>query len=44
MNIHEYQAKEILRQFNVRVPRGKEAYSVEKAVWVADDLGGHLGS
>ncbi len=40
MNIHEYQAKAILRQFNVKVPRGKEAYSVEKAVWVADDLGG----
>ncbi|MCP4666202.1 MAG: ADP-forming succinate--CoA ligase subunit beta [Deltaproteobacteria bacterium] len=39
MNIHEYQAKAILRQFNVKVPRGKEAYSVEKAVWVADDLG-----
>jgi len=39
MNIHEYQAKAILREFNVKVPRGKEAYSVEKAVWVADDLG-----
>jgi succinyl-CoA synthetase beta subunit len=40
MNIHEYQAKAILRQFNVRVPRGKEAHSVEKAIWVADNLGG----
>jgi len=40
MNIHEYQAKAMLREFNVKVPRGKEAYSVEKAVWVADDLGG----
>ena len=40
MKIHEYQSKALLRQFNVKVPRGKEAYSVEKAVWVADDLGG----
>ncbi|MBW1796810.1 MAG: ADP-forming succinate--CoA ligase subunit beta [Deltaproteobacteria bacterium] len=39
MKIHEYQAKVLLRAFNVRVPRGKVAYSVEKAVWVADDLG-----
>ena len=40
MKIHEYQSKALLRQFNVKVPRGKVAYSVEKAVWVADDLGG----
>ena len=39
MKIHEYQAKALLRSFNVRVPRGKVAYSVEKGVWVADDLG-----
>lgn len=42
MKIHEYQSKALLRQFNVRVPRGKVAYSVEKAVWVADDLGGPI--
>jgi len=32
MNIHEYQAKEVLRGFGVPVPRGKPAFSVEEAV------------
>ncbi|WP_058303917.1 ADP-forming succinate--CoA ligase subunit beta [Gorillibacterium timonense] len=39
MNIHEYQGKEVLRQFGVVVPRGKVAYSVEEAVQVAEELG-----
>ena len=39
MKIHEYQAKEILRNYQVPVPRGKEAFSVEEAVNVAKDLG-----
>src|SRR5471032_3132097 len=40
MNIHEYQAKEVLRGFGVPVPRGKAAFSVEEAVAVAQELGG----
>ena len=39
MKIHEYQAKEILRMYNVPVPRGKEAFSVDEAVDIAKDLG-----
>jgi succinyl-CoA synthetase beta subunit len=39
MKIHEYQAKEILRMYNVPVPRGKEAFSVDEAVSIAKDLG-----
>ncbi len=40
MNIHEYQAKEILRSFGTPVPRGKAAFTVEEAVAAARDLGG----
>src|ERR1700720_2375862 len=40
MNIHEYQAKEILRGFGVPVPRGLPAFSVEEAVAAAEQLGG----
>jgi succinyl-CoA synthetase beta subunit len=40
MKIHEYQAKEILRQFDVALPRGKVAFSVEEALRVAEELGG----
>ncbi|MDE2183903.1 MAG: ADP-forming succinate--CoA ligase subunit beta [Alphaproteobacteria bacterium] len=40
MNIHEYQAKEILRSFGAPVPRGKPAFSVEEAVHAAKELGG----
>lgn len=39
MKIHEYQAKEILRQYNVPVPRGKVAFSVDEAVNIAKELG-----
>lgn len=35
MNIHEYQGKEILRQYNVSVPNGKVAYTVDEAVEAA---------
>src|SRR3977135_1265471 len=31
MNIHEYQAKAVLREFGVPVPRGLPAFSVEQA-------------
>ena len=40
MNIHEYQAKEILRGFGVPVPRGIAAFTVEEAVAAAEKLGG----
>ena len=40
MNIHEYQAKELLRQYSVPVPAGSVAHSVEQAVAVAEELGG----
>ncbi len=40
MNIHEYQAKELLRQYGVPVPAGSVAHSVEQAVAVAEELGG----
>ena len=35
MKIHEYQGKEILRQFNVPVPNGIPAHSVDEAVEAA---------
>ena len=40
MKIHEYQGKEILRQFNVPVPNGIPAFSVQEAVAAAEKLGG----
>ena len=40
MNIHEYQAKELLRGFAVTVPKGIPAFSVEEAVKAAEKLGG----
>ena len=40
MNIHEYQAKELLRGFTVPVPKGFPAFSVEEAVKAAEKLGG----
>lgn len=39
MNIHEYQGKEVLRQYGVVVPNGKVAYTVDEAVAVAEELG-----
>ncbi|MGZ5984208.1 MAG: ATP-grasp domain-containing protein, partial [Caulobacteraceae bacterium] len=40
MNIHEYQAKAVLKEFGVPVPRGLPAFSVEDAVQAAQELGG----
>jgi succinyl-CoA synthetase beta subunit len=39
MNIHEYQGKEVLRQYGVSVPNGKVAFTVEEAVQAAKELG-----
>jgi succinyl-CoA synthetase beta subunit len=40
MKIHEYQGKELLRQFGVTVPRGFPALTVDEAVAAAKKLGG----
>ncbi len=40
MDIHEYQAKELLAQFGVPVPRGGLAYSPEQAAYRAREIGG----
>ena len=40
MNIHEYQAKELLARFGVAVPRGGVAYTAAEAVEVSRRLGG----
>ncbi len=42
MNIHEYQAKEILKSFAVTVPNGHLALTVNEAVEAAQSLGGSL--
>lgn len=42
MNIHEYQAKELLKKYNVAVPAGIAAMSVDEAVAAADQLPGPL--
>ncbi|ASS99955.1 MULTISPECIES: ADP-forming succinate--CoA ligase subunit beta [Geobacillus] len=39
MNIHEYQAKEILRSYGVSVPNGRVAFTVDEAVEAAKELG-----
>ena len=40
MKIHEYQGKDILRQFGLPVPRGISAFTVQEAVEAAQKLGG----
>ena len=39
MNIHEYQAKELLQRFNVATTRGKVASTLDEAEQIARDLG-----
>jgi len=39
MNIHEYQGKELLKQYGVLVPEGKVAFTVDEAVAAAEALG-----
>ena len=39
MNIHEHQAKELLRDFGVAVPNGIAAFSADEAVAAAEQLG-----
>jgi len=40
MNIHEYQAKVVLREFGIPVPRGIPAFSIAEAEKAAHQLGG----
>ena len=40
MDIHEYQAKKILSNFGINIPRGGIAYSPENAEYKARDIGG----
>ena len=42
MKIHEYQAKAILGRFNVPVPRGEVAATVEEADRAAKQIGGSV--
>ncbi len=42
MKVHEYQAKEILSRFGVRVPRGEVAVTPAEAGAIAADLGGRV--
>jgi succinyl-CoA synthetase beta subunit len=42
MNIHEYQAKELLAKFGVAVPRGSVAYTPDEASKAANALGGAI--
>ncbi|MBA3024702.1 MAG: ADP-forming succinate--CoA ligase subunit beta [Gammaproteobacteria bacterium] len=42
MKIHEYQGKEILREFGVPTPRGTACFSVEEALAAAQQLGGKV--
>lgn len=39
MNIHEYQGKEVLKQYGVAVPEGRVAFTVDEAVEAAKALG-----
>lgn len=40
MNLHEYQAKELFREFHIPVPQGEIAANAEQAVEVSKHLGG----
>lgn len=42
MNIHEFQAKEVLRKFGVATLKGKVAHTAEEAVAAAKEIGGSL--
>ena len=42
MNLHEYQSKQVFREYGIPVPEGIPADSPDKAVQAAKDLGGEL--
>ena len=39
MNIHEYQAKELLARFGLNIPKGKLCYTPNEAEWAARSFG-----
>ncbi len=39
MNIHEYQAKQVLAKYRVAIPPGKVAFTVEEAESIAEEIG-----
>ena len=41
MKIHEFQAKQLFAKFDVPIPQGQAAYSVDEAVAAAEQLGGY---
>lgn len=43
MHIHEYQAKEILKEYNILIPDGGVAFSAEEAVSVAESINSNNG-
>jgi succinyl-CoA synthetase beta subunit len=42
MKIHEYQGKEILKKYNVPIPKGQVAFTVDEAVSAAEAVGGNV--
>lgn len=42
MKIHEYQAKDVLRKFQVAVPEGRVAFTTDEAGKVAQEIGGDV--
>ena len=42
MNIHEYQAKDLLNKFGINTPRGQVAFTVDEAVEAAKSMGGPI--
>ena len=44
MNVHEYQAKDILSSFGVRIQRGKVAHTTKNALTVAQELSEETGT
>ena len=44
MNIHEHQAKSLLRDYGVNVPDGFPAFSVDEAVAAAEKLAGAVNA
>ncbi|HEV2614487.1 MAG TPA: ADP-forming succinate--CoA ligase subunit beta [Gammaproteobacteria bacterium] len=42
MNLHEYQAKQLLAEFGIPTPKGEVAWNAEEAVAIAEKFGGDL--
>ena len=41
MKIHEYQAKELFKKFDIAIPKGNAAFSPDEAIETAETLGGY---